>query len=130
MAYNKPISSALPSDVDLRQSEHLQQVRLFPAPGNARASSPGMGLASCCVLLSLQFLHDQRLYEDASEAALREEVLGKLDMIAKDWVRRVAVQTGYGAEEHEGNAQIFTFGSFRLGVHGPGECGKVQPRKM
>ena len=73
--------------------------------------------------LLLQFLEDQGLYESVDECSLREEVLGTLDKLVKDWVKKV----GCAAEladtfVADSNAKIFTFGSYRLGVHGPGEA--------
>ena len=74
------------------------------------------------LVLLVQYLQRQGLYESQKEAELREDVLGQLDQLVKDWVRRVTEY--YDLGEHavsEANAKIFTFGSYRLGVHGPGE---------
>ncbi|KAL5199199.1 hypothetical protein ABZP36_020402 [Zizania latifolia] len=66
-------------------------------------------------------LADAGLYESQEEALLREEVLGKLDQIVKAWIKKATRASGYGEQfVQEANAKIFTFGSYRLGVHGPG----------
>jgi len=71
---------------------------------------------------SLQLLEDCNLFEPRSEAIAREEVLGRLDALAKEWARRVAAAEGYADALDAGGAgaAVFTFGSYRLGVHGPG----------
>ena len=69
----------------------------------------------------LQCLHNLGLYESREEAVLREEVLGRLDKLAKIWVQRVSALYGMSdIGDIEANAKIFTFGSYSLGVHGPG----------
>lgn len=71
----------------------------------------------------MQCLREQGLYESNEEAVLREEVLGRLDRLVKEWVLRVSSWQGLGDYgDVDANAKIFTFGSYRLGVHGPGEC--------
>ncbi|XP_020264940.1 nuclear poly(A) polymerase 4-like [Asparagus officinalis] len=88
----KPISTAGPSDVDLQRSVELEK-----------------------------FLVDVGLYESKEEAVKREEVLGQIDQIVKEWVKQLTRQRGYTDQMvEEANAVIFTFGSYRLGVHGPG----------
>lgn len=68
-----------------------------------------------------KFLADAGLYESHEEAISREEVLGRLDQIVKQWVKTVSRAKGLNEQlVLEANAKIFTFGSYRLGVHGPG----------
>ncbi|KAL2546246.1 nuclear poly(A) polymerase 1 [Forsythia ovata] len=68
-----------------------------------------------------KFLVDAGLYESHEEAIRREEVLGRLDQIVKKWVKNISRVKGFNEQlVQEANAKIFTFGSYRLGVHGPG----------
>lgn len=68
-----------------------------------------------------KFLQDVGLYESQEEAVSREEVLGRLDQIVKIWVKSISRAKGLNDQlVLEANAKIFTFGSYRLGVHGPG----------
>ncbi|GLT25506.1 hypothetical protein SLA2020_006280 [Shorea laevis] len=68
-----------------------------------------------------KFLVDSGLYESKEEAAKREEVLGRISLIMKDWVKQLTRQRGYSDQMvEEANAVIFTFGSYCLGVRGPG----------
>ncbi|KAK9276793.1 hypothetical protein L1049_006329 [Liquidambar formosana] len=68
-----------------------------------------------------KFLADSGLYESWEEAIRREEVLGRLDQLVKIWIKNVSRAKGFNKQlVQEANAKIFTFGSYRLGVHGPG----------
>ncbi|XP_062092159.1 nuclear poly(A) polymerase 1-like [Humulus lupulus] len=68
-----------------------------------------------------KYLQDAGLYESQEEAVGREEVLGRLDQIVKVWVKTISRAKGLNEQlVQEANAKIFTSGSYRLGVHGPG----------
>ncbi|XP_024930545.3 nuclear poly(A) polymerase 4 isoform X2 [Ziziphus jujuba] len=88
----KPISVAGPTEADLQRNIELEK-----------------------------FLIDSGLYESKEEGARREEVLGRIDQVVKGWVKLLTRQRGYTDQMVEdANAVIITFGSYRLGVHGPG----------
>ncbi|XP_051144802.1 nuclear poly(A) polymerase 1 [Andrographis paniculata] len=89
---SEPISTGGPSELDVVRTNELEKL-----------------------------LADAGLYENHEEAVKREEVLGRLDQIVKQWVKNICRAKGYSEMVvHEANAKIFTFGSYRLGVHGPG----------
>ena len=53
--------------------------------------------------------------------SLREVVLSKLNLIIKEFVYKVSKQKKHSESmAREAGGKIFTFGSYRLGVHGPG----------
>ncbi|XP_010526081.1 PREDICTED: nuclear poly(A) polymerase 4 isoform X2 [Tarenaya hassleriana] len=87
----KPLSLAGPSPADVKRNAELEK-----------------------------FLVDVGLYESKEETQRREEVLGRIDQIVKCWVKQLTRQRGYTDQMVEdANAVIVTFGSYRLGVHGP-----------
>ncbi|KAJ0090290.1 hypothetical protein Patl1_12964 [Pistacia atlantica] len=88
----KPISVAEPTEADFQRNRDLEK-----------------------------FLVDSGLYASEEEDAKKKEVIGCLDQIVKDWVKQLTSQRGYTDQMVEdANAVIFTFGSYRLGAHGPG----------
>ncbi|KAK8535282.1 hypothetical protein V6N13_081422 [Hibiscus sabdariffa] len=88
----KPISLAGPTEADIQRNTELEKL-----------------------------LIESGLYESKEEAVKREEVLGHISEIVKSWVKQLTRQRGYSDQTvEEANAVIFTFGSYRLGVHGPG----------
>ncbi|MCD7447869.1 Nuclear poly(A) polymerase 4 [Datura stramonium] len=88
----KPLSLAGPTEADLQRNAALEK-----------------------------FLRESQLYESEEETARREEVLRRLEEIVKQWVKQLTRQRGYTDQMVEdANAIIVTFGSYRLGVHGPG----------
>ncbi|VFQ97703.1 unnamed protein product [Cuscuta campestris] len=88
----RPLSLTGPSEADLQRNEELEK-----------------------------FLRDSGLYESDEETRKREQVLCQLDQIVKLWVKQLTRQRGYSDQMVEdANAIILTFGSYQLGVHGPG----------
>ncbi|RGP69747.1 poly a polymerase [Fusarium longipes] len=88
-----PISVQLPTEAELRQSDAL-----------------------------LEELKRQKTFESPAETAKREEVLASIQIICDAFVRRVAEEKEPKNEVLIRNARgrVFTYGSYRLGVYGPG----------
>ncbi|KAM7279968.1 hypothetical protein ACFE04_007102 [Oxalis oulophora] len=98
------------------QSNNGQQPRL----GITEPISLG-GPTEYDVVKTNELEKDANLYESREGAVEREEVLGRLDQIVKSWVKTISRAKGLNEQlVQEANAKIFTFGSYRLGVHGPG----------
>lgn len=68
-----------------------------------------------------KFLITSGVYESEEGNARREEVLEEIGQIAKNWVKQITRLRRYtNRMVEEANAVILPFGSYRLGVHGPG----------
>ncbi|KAI9364170.1 Poly(A) polymerase central domain-containing protein [Pilaira anomala] len=66
-------------------------------------------------------LEDYGLFESEQEAQKRVVVLGKLDKMVKEFVYTVSKSKNFpDALAKEAGGKIFTYGSYRLGVHGAG----------
>lgn len=69
----------------------------------------------------IDYLKDTGFFETEEEGRRREDVLGRLNTVITQFVREVARKKGLPAElVRSTTGKIFTFGSFRLGVHGRG----------
>ena len=86
---DKPLSEAHPTAMDLKLSAELE----------AR-------------------LHLENVFEPPEECARREEVLGEINEALQQWVRDASLAKGIEADL-DPRCNLYTFGSYRLGVHGP-----------
>ncbi|KAJ7869639.1 poly-A polymerase [Mycena leptocephala] len=69
----------------------------------------------------MEELRRQNTFESEEEAHRREIVLGRVASLVKKFVRTVSMSRGLSeAAATAAGGKIFTFGSYRLGVHGPG----------
>ena len=61
------------------------------------------------------------MFDTAEGRDHRLLVLGRLNELMKRWIIQVSIEKGKTEEEaREVGGKIFTFGSYRLGVHGKG----------
>ncbi|KAG9097373.1 polynucleotide adenylyltransferase, partial [Ceratobasidium sp. 370] len=66
-------------------------------------------------------LRAQNTFESEEEARRRESVLGMVHDLVQKFVQRVSLSVGMSEQAAKAaGGKIFTFGSYRLGVHGPG----------
>ncbi|VDB97127.1 unnamed protein product [Peniophora sp. CBMAI 1063] len=69
----------------------------------------------------MEELRRQNTFESEEEAKTREIVLGRVAGLVKAFVKKVSLMRGFtDATAEAAGGKIFTFGSYRLGVHGPG----------
>ncbi|XP_034210391.1 nuclear poly(A) polymerase 4-like isoform X2 [Prunus dulcis] len=90
----RPISTAGPTEADIQMNMELEKF----------------------------LIEEAGVYESKEEATKGEQVLQRIEQIVKDWVKQLTRSRGYTEQMVEdANALIFTFGSYRLGVHYPGD---------
>ncbi|CAA7258530.1 unnamed protein product [Cyclocybe aegerita] len=69
----------------------------------------------------MEELRRQNTFESEEEAKTREIVLGRVAALVTKFVKKVSLERGLSeAAANAAGGKIFTFGSYRLGVHGPG----------
>lgn len=69
----------------------------------------------------MEELRRQNTFESEEESRTREIVLGRVAALVKKFVGEVSVTKGLSeTAANAAGGEIFTFGSYRLGVHGPG----------
>ncbi|KAJ3551100.1 hypothetical protein NM688_g4935 [Phlebia brevispora] len=69
----------------------------------------------------MEELRRQGTFESEEESKTREIVLGRLSSLVKRFVYKVSIARGLSeAAASAAGGKIYTFGSYRLGVHGPG----------
>ncbi|KAH7105625.1 polymerase [Auriculariales sp. MPI-PUGE-AT-0066] len=69
----------------------------------------------------MQELRDQNRFESDEEAKTREIVLGRIAGLVRKFVHKISIVRGMSeAAANAAGGKIFTYGSYRLGVHGPG----------
>jgi len=68
-----------------------------------------------------EVLNDFHLYEKKDMSKRRERVLAAINSLVQQWVKEESLKQGFSEVlASECGAKLFTFGSYRLGVHGPG----------
>jgi poly(A) polymerase len=66
-------------------------------------------------------LREFKSFESPEESQKREEALGKLNALVKEWVKQISIKKGLSEQlAIDAGAKIFTFGSYRIGVNTPG----------
>ena len=69
----------------------------------------------------IECLESFDMFDTSEGQSHRLLVLGRLNELMKRWIVQVSIEKGKTEEEaREVGGKIFTFGSYRLGVHGKG----------
>lgn len=83
-----PISVTTPREIDLKATNDLDKI-----------------------------LHEYELFESDEMLTKRCMILGQLNNMLKEWVRDLSAKKMPSHIAEQMNGKIFTFGSYRLGVH-------------
>lgn len=92
LGVTSPINTASPKPIEIQRTKELEEI-----------------------------LKQYGLFETDEELTHRMEVLGKINQLVKDWIKEVSLRKNMPLNVAESiGGKIFTFGSYRLGVHTKG----------
>ncbi|KNE61735.1 hypothetical protein AMAG_06537 [Allomyces macrogynus ATCC 38327] len=116
-SYPRPPATALPAAQHHVVTESTQFLGVTK-PISLAGPTPGEVELTEMLVATLR---ENGLFESDEEAQKREMVLGRLNVMTKEFVKQVGMRRGLSeALAVESGGTIFTFGSYRLGVHGAG----------
>ncbi|KAJ3364164.1 polynucleotide adenylyltransferase [Allomyces javanicus] len=116
-SYPRPPATALPAAQHHVVTEPTQFLGVTQ-PISLAGPTPGEVELTRMLVATMR---ENGLFESDEEAQKREMVLGRLNAMTKEFVKQVGMRRGLSeALAVESGGTIFTFGSYRLGVHGTG----------
>ncbi|KAM9880573.1 hypothetical protein VDGL01_05355 [Verticillium dahliae] len=120
-ADSDPLLSADPSGWVHTSCSCTTAVTIDELPAVHVVTSPPEDLSTINIQAACK-LKQQKTFESPAETQKRHQVLEQLQTICDEFVKQVARKREEGSEAliKDARGRIFTYGSFRLGVYGPG----------
>ena len=110
------MSIQLPVDMSIKLGGRVFQPAL-PVVDGAPPTESELGFNESL----LSYSKDNIALESVEGIVRRERVLDRMGTLCRDWIKSVFLQKGYPLEvAQSAGGQLFTSGSYRLGVHEPG----------
>lgn len=101
--------------------EHMTSTRNFRVNGDPVSEAPPSKRDLEASRILSDVLRERNLFESEEGGLKRQQVLAELNTIFQEWAVQTSIECGFPEElAKEQSVRMFTFGSYRLLVHGPG----------